>query len=228
MVSAHTFDTTSELKQLVNDLKSFKNLSYDYTMDAKFPNGDKDHLKGVIYFDIDDKFYYNSCDAFTMIYTAHWFYKADHKNKTLTIINLDKQKGKDKELKKAIQKEMFQNGATTTFLDSIVLKTATIKKLKREAGMLYVKLGFPASMVVQKIDLVYNTSDNLLSSYDMVEFQPWQRTSKGIEGMEVEVKFNNFKKVTDQSMYRQDNFFSYKKSKLELKKYDNYKLSAKT
>ena len=50
----------------------------------------------------------------------------------------------------------------------------------------------------------------------------------------VQDKFQNdikeiitFKKTEDKSMYKESNYFSYNNNKLELKKYNNYKLSEK-
>src|ERR1700760_4534444 len=89
-LSAQSLDTAAVLRQLVNNMKSCKSLGYDFIMDAQFPNGEKDHIKGETYADIDRQFLYNDCDAFTMIYTPHWYYNADHRNKEVTVINLDK------------------------------------------------------------------------------------------------------------------------------------------
>jgi len=198
-------------------------MSYSYVMDASFPNGEKDHLKGTIYLDNDAQRYYNDCDAFTMIYTAHWLYKADHRNKKLAINNLDKEN--NKKLKTATEKDVFQNAAAITFLDSVVLKTAVVKKMKHEGNLLKVLLGFPKSALVQQIEVVYNIATNLPVSYDMMVSHPWQRTPKWGQVVQTRIKCSDFKKPSDKSSYDESNFFSYNKGDIELKKYKNYKLT---
>jgi len=197
-------------------------MEYDYTMEVHFPNGDKDFLKGKSYINIDDKIYYNDCKSFTIIYTKKWFYKADHRKKTLLIINLNKDV--DKKIKKEAYNQIFKNGAINTFLDSFVLKSASIKKIKNEDSIHNVSLSFPGSSLVQKMDIEYNSTDNMLISYYMVVSQPWQRTPKGIQSIEEKIKFDHFKKVTDKNIYNESNYFSYAKKKIELKKYKEYKL----
>lgn len=225
MVHGKPIDTTLVLTQLINNLESFKSLGYDYVMDAKFPNGDKDHIKGEAYSDNDKQFLYNNCDAYTMVYTKHWFYNADHRKKIVTVVNLDK--NNNKKLKKATRNDILQNGTLTVFLDSIVLKKATIKKIKQESGITTIVLGFPKSMQIQELYLVYDTKNNFPVSYTMNVFQPMQKTASGIQGIKTSIKCSNFKKVTDLSVYNEHNYFSYNKGKLDFKKYNEYKLSTK-
>ena len=222
---AQVLDTALELKKLVHDFKSFRNLGYDYVMDASFPNGEKDHFKGTSCLDNDDKLYFNDCDAFTILYTGHWFYKADHRKKTLVIVNLDKDN--NKKLKATVEKDIFQNGAAITFLDSVVSKKAKIKKFQWSGDTLKVTLGFPQKEITQRIDIAYDTVSHLLASYSMTVDHPWQNTPKGIQVIETKIKCSDFKKITDKSEYEEENFFSYKNAKIELKKYNDYKLSDK-
>jgi len=219
------FDTARELKKLVSDLKSMKNISYDYEMDIKFPNGERDYLKGMMYMNNDDWLYYNECDAFVMIYTHHWFYKADHRKKTLTIVNMDKDY--NKKLRKATEKDIFQNGAVTTFLDSVLLKKATVQRIGKNGDTLEIALSFPKNVTVRKMDVVYDSKNHVPVKYDMTVNHPWQRTPKGIQVIETRMNCRNFKSITDKTVYDESNFFSYKKGKLELKKYNDYKFSTK-
>jgi hypothetical protein len=213
------------LKQLIEDVKQLKNLSYDYKMDVEFPNGDKDHLQGMTYLNTDDKFYYNDCPAFTMIYSDKWFYKADHKNKTLTVIDLEKEE--NKKVKSGREKEIFKNGALNTFLDSFLMKRAIVKNFKQEGDTYDIQLGFKGSTNVKMLRVVYNNVNGLLISCEMLISEPWQKTANTIRSMQLKVKYDNFKKVVDKSMFSEAVFFSCDHRKLELKKYDNYKLTKK-
>ena len=221
----HSIDTTAEIKNLVSIFKGFDNISYDYVMDATFPGGDKDQIKGYIYLDAKNKLYYNNSDAFLMLYTANWFYKADHRKKALTVIYLDKAKNK-KQLK-ATEKDIFQNSAVSGFLDSIVMKKSKIKNINIENGMLHIILTFPKTVAVQKLDIVFDKRDSLPVSYFMTVVRPWHKTTKGIEVIETRINCTNFKKKADKNKYEESNFFSFDNKNLEIKKYKNYKLSCK-
>jgi hypothetical protein len=223
-VNGQALDTAVELKKLVSDFKSLKNMSYDYEMDIKFPDGQKDHVKGMTYLNSDDRLYYNDCDAFVMIYTQHWFYKADHRKKTLTIVNMDRDY--DKRLKKATEKDIFQNGAVAMFLDSVLLKTATIKKMMHSKDTLVMVLDFPKRTFVKTMHIVFDLKSRLPAEYDMVVYHPWQKTPKGVQAIETRIQCSHFMKP-DKTITTERDFFSYENGRFELKKYNNYKFSTK-
>lgn len=218
-------DTAGEIKKLVSDLKNLRNLSYNYEMNISFPNGERDHLNGMIYQDNDDWRYFDDCDAFTMIYTKHWFYRADHRKKSLTVVNMDSDY--DKRLKKATEKDIFQNGAVLTFLDSVVLKTATIKKFNQKEGIVEITLGFPKSKLVREMEITYDGSKKMPVKYNMTVYSPFQRTPKGVQIIETKIKCSDFNKVSNKHAYDESNYFSYKNGGVELVKFRNYKLSTK-
>lgn len=222
-VFAQKIDTAAVLRQLTEHVKGLADLSYDYNMDITFPNGEKDNLKGVIYLNAADKVYYNECSAFTMIYSGHWFYKADHIQKTLTIIDANK----DRKGKKAREAELFRNDAVTTFLDSFLLKKSTIQKYVHNGNMIDISLRFPTTASVRSMDILYNTASDVLQSCYVTTSQPWQRTANGIQTLDMKVRFSNFQKITDKQKYSEEKFFTYENRKIELKKYNNYKLSTK-
>lgn len=222
---AQSLDTAAELRQIGDQLRNFKNSGYDYTMEAQFPNGEKDQVKGYMYVNNEDKLLYNDCDAFTMIYSDHWLYKADHRKKTIDLVGLDKKD--NKALKKSVEKDVFQNGATNPFLDSLVLKNAKIIKLKKNGDTVSVTLVFPKSKELKRMEIVYDGKNNSPVSYYASSFRQLQSSSKAVEGTEMHIHCSNFKIITDKSLYAQDRFFSYTNGKVELKKYNNYKLSTK-
>ncbi|MCW3123052.1 MAG: hypothetical protein JWQ38_2544 [Flavipsychrobacter sp.] len=218
-------DTTRQLKLLVSELKGLKDMSYDYEMSISFPNGDHDHMKGVTYMNNDEWVYYNDCDAYEMLYTQKWLYKADHRKKILTIVDMNKDY--NKKLKKATERDIFKNGAVTGFLDSIMLKTAIVKRLKTVHDTLSILLEFPRASEVKEMNVVYDIKGHLPVKYDMVVYHPWQKTPKGIQVIETKITCSSFKKVTEKGKYSEDGLFSYKTGKLELKKYKNYTITTK-
>jgi len=223
---ARDIDTSSELKNLVSIFKGFDNISYDYIMDGTFPGGEKDHIKGNIYIDTQNKLYYNNCDAFLMLYSANWYYKADHRKKLLTLIKLDKVKNKKQLI--ATENGLFRNSAVSKFLDSVVMKKAKTKYINLENGLLHIILGFPKTEAVQKMDIIFDKKDSMLVSYSMSVIYPLPKTQKGLEVIETSIKCTDFKNKPEKNKYEESNYFSYDDKKLEVKKYKNYKLSCKT
>jgi hypothetical protein len=209
---------------LVNSFKGLKNMGYSYEMASKFPNGDNDKIKGATYINNDDWIYYNDCDAFLMLYTRRYFYKADHRKRIVTFLDMDK--GYNKKQRSATEKAIFQNGAVITFLDSIVLKTATVKKLTREGNVVEASLEFPKKALVKKFNITFDYTSNLPVNYEMTVYHPFQNTPKGVQVIESTIRCNDFKKE-GKNQFSENEIFSYKKGKLELKKYTNYRLSTK-
>jgi len=219
------FDTTLELRKLITEFVSLKNIGYSYVKNIEFPNGEKDRVIGKMHLSNDDKILFDSSDAFTMLYTSHWFYKADHRNKELSIVNLDNEK--NKKLKKAVENDLFKNGAFETFMNNVVMKTAIVKKYKQEGDIVNISLKFPPSQNVKSIEIIYDRKNKLPVSYKMVVLQPWQRSPKGIQSIEAKVECSDFSKTIDKGALDLQSYFTCKKGKIELKKYDQYKLSEK-
>lgn len=221
---AYSFDTASTLRKLISDLKDADNMTYKYVMSAKFPNGSSDRVEGKIYLDLGNKFYYNDCNAFTMLYSEQWFYKADHINKTIEIIDLTKEK--DKQLRKKREENIFKKGALSTFLDSVMLKKGILKQMGYEGNVLKIAIRFPKTISIKAMSIDYDTLNDLPVNFNMTLRQQVS-TSVGTEITDMNVNCSNFQKENDKSLYREDMFFLYTKNKLSLKKYENYKLLPK-
>jgi hypothetical protein len=221
-----TIDTAAVLQHITANLHNLKCVAYKYSMTANFPSGETDQLTGIAYMDVNNEFLFNDCDAFTMIYNGHWLYKADHRKKELTIINVAKEQKYDS--KKAMKKDIFKNTALSLFADSALLSKAKIRALIEQDDVEKIELGFSHSVAIEKIDVVYNRKDSMLVSYDIYSFQPMQRTAKGITGIRTKIKCSDFKIVADKSGYEEANYFSINNGKIILKKYNTYKLFSKT
>ena len=214
-----------EVKRIMEEMKATNNVGYDYSMSALYPNDQKDQIKGEVIIDNGNKFLYNNCDAFTMIYSSHWFYKADHRKKTVTIVNLDREY--KNELKEGVEKDVFQNASLITFIDSVLFKFATIKSFNKNWNILRAELAFPKGMSIRNINLVYNDKKKALVSYSMNTFQPTGQKKNKTEGISESVSCSNFKQTGKKKNHRTDDYFSFNKGQITLKKYNKYKLYTK-
>ncbi|MES2701537.1 MAG: hypothetical protein V4649_02805 [Bacteroidota bacterium] len=224
LATADIRDTAAVLKHLGQALKSIDNVSYKYQMDVKFPNGDKDHLDGSIHLDINNQLYYNNCPEFTLIYSDKWFYRADHRNKAVTIISRSKE---DKKLAENRKQEIFKQGALNTFVDTMLLKRAVIFAFSESNEAATISMHFKGNTTIKNLTVTYNTKDGKVSKCSMEQWEPWQDEEGKRQHVQLTVGFDDFKYATDKSEYSESVFFSYDNKMLVLKKYNNYKLSKK-
>ena len=219
-------DTALQLKKLVTELKDQKNFGFKYVKEAQYPNGDKDRLQGTIVMDTDDKVLLDDGDAVTMLYNGSWIYKADHRKKFISLLNL--QKPANKNLRMMAEKQIFANAALDSYLDSFVLKTAAVRKFTIDkSGIEKVSFIFPAGNLIRSLEIHYNTAERILDRYEIVVFQATDQGSKGVKGISTKMVCSNFYRLTDKKAIEQDQFFTYKQGKVELKKYLTYKLTTK-
>jgi hypothetical protein len=212
----------NELKLIANELKTIKNMSYRYSLSAHYQNSDTDQVKGLVYVNNDKKLLFNDNNAFLVIYSSHWFYKADHRNKVVTILDLEKEK--NRELKKSVEKDVFGNGAIATFIDSVVMKKGILKNFKEYNDTIQIEMGFPAWMNVKSISFIYDRKNQLFASY-VIRTVYASGPSKGNTGDRIEVMTcNDFSRNNDKRKYKESNYFSNGKNGLALKKYKKYKL----
>jgi len=218
----HTSKTFGDVKKIADELKNIKGVAYKYDMKASYPNGQEDHLSGEVFVDENNQLLYNNSAAATMIYAQKWYYKADHRKKTVTVIDLDKAYSACD--KKKMSDMVFKNGALITFIDSVVLKSATIKKYENANDTVKVELTFPKQAQLRDISMVYDVKSKMFVSYRISVFHA---TGAEDEGVLQVISCSGFRKPDDIQKYKQDNFFTIKSGKVVLKKFNKYKLFAK-
>jgi outer membrane lipoprotein-sorting protein len=227
-VMGQTKDTARILQNLSNDLRKITGAIYEYEMDAAFPNGKHSLLTGSTYLSTTDKIYYNDCNEFTMLYTGRWFYKADHKSRSVAIIDLSKEK--NKAAYKLREKQIFSGGAMNAFLDSLVLKRSAVQQFDYNDSGYKIAFSFPPSSTVQTMTIAFDTVKRLPVSCEMSVHRPCEKTEKGMQMMSVDIICKNFKRLNDneKALLEERNFFTTGKQKrIVLNKYTNYKITSK-
>jgi hypothetical protein len=213
-----------EVKAIFDELKTTKELFYAYTMNIQYPNKHTSHLKGEVYINDEAKLLYNDCEAFTMIYSGNWFYKADHKKKTVTIVNLEKSTNKAQRTQK--EDQIFKNGGVINFIDSVLFKYASVTSYSRVYDTIKIELGCRQGPVKQ-ITLDYDDRNKLIIDYRIVVFQPMEKKNEEVVGITQEMRCENFKRGNDKKKYEKDIFFEVSKERIILKKFSDYKLFSK-
>lgn len=210
-----------KVKGIIDELKKTGDVSYSYAMHMLYPNLHRENVTGSMYVSNKNKLLLNDNNAFTMLYTAHWFYKADHKKKTISIVNLDKEE--DAELKRRIEQELFENGSLTEFLDSVVMKRGQLKSYGMNKDTVKFEIVFPTELI-KSISIDYQSKNRTMISYRMVTFQPTDETEDGVEGIMQTVTCSGFQKKVNIKKCEPGNFFSLENGSIVLKKYNRYKI----
>ena len=220
-------DSIGQLRLVANVLKELHSISYSYTITAVFPTSESDKISGEIFFDGDQKQFYNECDAFTLWYNGSWFMRADHRKKTVSIVNLGKEI--NRKTRSGIEKDFFMSGAINRFVDSIVLKKATIESVKTNGDTMRFSLVFPRGFVINKLILAFDTKAQLLTKYEMYLIQNQVNTgnAKSSKNVKTQIICSRFRKAESSDFPECAQFFAYKKGKYTLNKYKNYKLTGK-
>jgi len=215
-----------EMRKVSAFVKDANNMSYRYTLLAEFPNGEKDRLSGTSYVGKDEKLMYNDNTQFTLLYTGKWYFKADHKEKTVTIVSLEK--NLNKEYKERIEHDIFGGGTLSYYFDSVLLKYATVRSLKKSGDSVDMELGFRPESPIKSIRMAYDAKEKILTGYRIQTYEPWPTNEYGREkGTKQTIICDGFRKVKDNKEYKPDNFFTVKGKIAVLKKYKKYKLNTK-
>lgn len=222
---SHKVDTMVELNSAYSAIKGMRTIAYTYASDISFPNGNTDHVGGNLYVNYNEKYLYNDCNAYTMIYTRHVFYKADHRKHEIVFTDMDR--NYDKRLKRKTEQDIFENGFFEKYSDTSILRKAAIKEMKINAdNKLSVLLAFPVTSSIKTIRLLYDKANKIPLLYEVELFQPMQGGKGKPNGVTVKIKCTGFSNGDALALERYKDFFLFSKGKLELKKYTNYKLSS--
>ena len=82
------------IKQIFNELKTIDSEAYKYSMTLEYPNDQVERIDGEVYINNEEKIFFNQSNEFTIIYDTKWLYKANHKAKSIKIVDLTNYKNK--------------------------------------------------------------------------------------------------------------------------------------
>ncbi|MGN6568089.1 MAG: hypothetical protein ACTHJ0_09060 [Flavipsychrobacter sp.] len=211
------------VRSVFKQLEHLHKVSFNYLINAEFPNDKIEQLKGQARFDNEHKLMFNDSKHQTVIYNDNWYYKADHSRRVISIINLDKQR---KVRKDQMENNVFGNGFMDTYIDSTVLKYARITNCKNKGDSLDIQLAFPANMNLKTIHLVYSLKQQLPLSISMGLYYPWtgnEQKFKG-KGTTYEISYYDYSNSFDYRNYTVDHYFRVSSGKVAALKFDKYKL----
>jgi len=214
-----------KLRQVVEALKQTRTYGYHFVIQADFPNGQKDKLSGEAYMDGANRIMFNKTEAFVMLYSDKWFYRANHHEKTITIVNLDKHYNDVNKI--SGRNELFGNQMTGEFLDSMIMKYGRVSLLEEQGNIINAVLEFPKSMALNKIELTYNLKEKIPVSMNLYIFYPAEEDpGHGIKrkGISQVIKCSQYKKAIAMKHTDTKTYFLVSDGTVQLKQFNNYKI----
>jgi hypothetical protein len=212
---------TPELAEIQQQLSGQKNIAYDYTIEQTLPDGTKNRLKGSM--EKRGELYTESNDEELVIQNERWWYKVDHTAKTVFIIDARK-------LKKAWGKggDIFNRPAAIV-ADSVMLKYGKLTS-SGNAEVAKLKITFGPDVLVKEISLEYDRKNKIPRSYRVQMNTLFRIDERSFDEQYASQIFSasHFSWGTGKKFPDLNEYFSFEKNKIRLKKYQGYKLIQQT
>lgn len=213
-----------QARNILKEAISAKDVSYSYTMIASYPNGQSGKLWGTMYLSSTKRQLVNDNNAYTMLYDSHWFYKADHETKIVTIVNLDKEYPADE--KQRIEQDVFGKAVVMEFVDSLLFRFGRIKSYTARHDTLRFEFEISDDFV-KSLTLAYDNKHKCIVDYGFKTFSPTDIEGETVNGIEQTVLCNHFRRGNKGVSRSASDFFDVKGGQVKLKKYTKYKVDTK-
>lgn len=225
IVSGQSKVNTDKLKTILASVKSMENYGYDYLITMNFPDGNAEKIVGEMYARNKERMMYNSSSIHEMLLTADWFYRANHHDKTVTVVDLKTSLSKEAKERK---EDMFNGYITSYFIDSIVLRYGVLKNYKEQQDTIAFKLSFSlANTPLKSIELKFDYKNRIPILMKVTSFYPTGRGSATTpEGTWQTVTCTNYTLSRKGLQLDPSSYFTRDGKSIHLKKYTNYKISS--
>lgn len=224
MLYAQPNPDVNKLKLILKDIKTLENYGYDYLIHMQYPGGKSDKITGEMFARNRDKFMYNSSTIHTMLLTPDWFYRANHIDKTVTI--LDVQDHLSTEMKERMN-DVFNGFITGYFIDSVVLKHGRLRQYSENKDTVSLQLTLALNSPIKSIDLKYDFRNRIPVLIKVRSFYPTGDRSSAApeEGITQTVYCTHYHKdKKEDAKIHPNSYFTIEGKKVQLKQYTNYKL----
>ncbi len=206
-----------ELKRIQKQLKNQPVMSYEYVVEQKLEDGKINKATGKIIKGRD--FYYESNPSRLTIQTEKWYYRLDHIGKTIFIVDLEKVRSKQKVAKTS------PAGDLNLIPDSVLSKHGKFD-IRDAGGISKIRVSFKEETLIRDIYIEYDDAKKVPVLYQVRMMVPY-----GVDGWNYEERFvdqamtaTGFSFSVDDEAGNLSPYFSFKNGKVQLKKYNHYKL----
>lgn len=197
-------------------LKNIPEMGYNYTVVQKLPGGGQNTLKGKVVKTRD--FYLESNPQQLVIENKSWYYKLDHTNKTVTILNLERIRNAAK------KKALHQSDNISLIPDSIIERYGKIN-VTNSGTIVTVAISF-SDLLIKELDLQYDNQKKLPVLYKIDMDRLYSITEGNYEETYLHQTFvaKDFTARPDVAAGNLSSYFTNEGGTIKLKKYTNYQL----
>lgn len=214
----------SKLKEIAAAIKETRVYGYHYEMKVTYPDGQMDKLVGKNYIDGDNKVMFNENQDYIILLTPHWYYKADHLQKSVTLVNLQQH---DNDANKVTYRGNIFSGSTTAyFLDSVVMKYGILKDYRESGDTVLLAFEFKINSPIRKMEVSYNSRTHLPIRIITEAFYPDEPFDiVGSDGGTLQtIITEDYQKTIRMQPGDVEKYFNVKSGKVRLHQFKNYKI----
>lgn len=214
----------AELRTAVGELKALKTYRYETETTAVFPGGKKDRMTTKVYMDAPGKRLGYQTDYELLVLTPQWVFKADHKRKIASVLNVPKYDRQHKKELGEIEK-LFKSNLTATFLDSVVLRNGKLASAKKSGDLMTFVLRFPDDFSIEEVVMVYNSATRLPESVKIRTFYPGDLSGSPEKGTVIETFSTGYSVTVPAKVFDTGQYFRIQNGKPVLLRYKDYKVT---
>lgn len=217
--------TMADLKAVVARLKALTTYSYVSTSNAAFPNGQKDRTETHVYMDATHKRLSYTTGTQVLLLTDKWAYKADHRQKAVSVFNVVKYNDKYKKALPELE-TVFRTNLAGVFLDSVLVRSGKLVSARKQGNKTTFTVTFPQGYNVEEMVVVYDYGKQLPESIRTRAFYPGDASGRRTKGTTVETVSDRYSASIPESVFDTRQYFSIQKGKVVLSRYPQYKISS--
>lgn len=194
---------------------------FEFNMSIIYPNKAQEQYNGFSIIDSKRNLYAQSSKLGTCIMNDKFYYKVDHDDKIVQIIDI-KRKFNSKYIKEK-NDQIFKFGELNYFVDSILLRYGKVSNVLHRNDTNTATIIMPSLEYIRSITLKYLVSNKAIVSYEISMFQVEEDDFYGPNaGTSIKFKCKNYTHHYDYNDFVLNKYFIIERGKVKLKKYINY------
>lgn len=196
-------------------------VAYDYELLCSYPDSTKTELNGKLYKKNETVLDENK--EFTSFKNEHCYYKADHKNKIILYVDLDKIKSQIKNKPSIPTNSMAENYMLP---DSMILQYGTVQ-IQTVRNKVKIVIDYSPELTMRKSIIDFDKDKQMVSEFEVVVDVLYESNPETGNDTYAQTKVRgfNFSTKIDEQKIKEDYLFVHKNGKIVLKKFQNYKLT---
>lgn len=214
------------MREIVTRFGSMKTFAYESEINAVFPTGETDKLRTRLYMDkAGGRFFYKTDNQLSLL-TPKWAFQVNHNTQTVGVFRVKAYNARNKNMPPLTA--LFKDNPAAAMIDTLLLRTASIRSVKNEKEITTLTLGFPEDSYVRDIVIVYNRRTAMPVTVRIRTFMADHRYPAAdgkLKGTSYDVVCRNYTSSVPETVFDTQPYFTLKDGKVILKDFTKYKLT---